>query len=47
MIDYKTEPKKNRSSQILSYSKVLNDMGYFDIENILVYINDKVQILKI
>ncbi len=48
VIDYKTgTPKKTDQSQILSYSTVLNNMGYFDIENILVYINDKVQILKI
>ena len=38
-IDYKTgTPKKTDQSQILSYSTVLNNMGYFDIENILVYI---------
>ena len=48
VIDYKTgTPKKADQSQILSYSTVLNNMGYFDIENILVYINDNVQILKI
>ncbi len=48
VIDYKTgTPKKTDQSQILSYSTVLNNMGYFDIENILVYINDNVQILKI
>ena len=48
VIDYKTgTPKKTDQSQILSYSSVLNNMGYFDIENILVYINDKVEILKI
>ena len=48
VIDYKTgTPKKTDQSQILSYSTVLNNMGYLNIENILVYINDKVQILKI
>ena len=48
IIDYKTgTPKKTDESQILSYSTVLNNMGYFDIENILVYIGDKVQVLKI
>ncbi len=48
VIDYKTgSPKKTDQSQILSYSTALNNMGYFDVENILVYINNKVKILKI
>ena len=48
IIDYKTgRPKKEDKEQILSYSKVLNEMGYEHSENILVYFNDKVDVLKI
>ena len=48
IIDYKTGvPKKTDTEQIKSYAVALNDLGYKRINNYLVYINQKVEIVKI
>ena len=48
IIDYKTgRPKKTDIEQIKSYAVVLNDLGYKRINNYLVYINQKVEIVKL
>ena len=47
IIDYKTgKPNQTDSKQIKSYAAALNDLGYSRITTYLVYINQKVEIVK-
>ena len=48
VLDYKTgNPKKGDIEQIKKYGMVLQDLGYDKIDNYLVYINNKIKVIKI
>ena len=47
ILDYKTGmPKKEDAEQIQRYAVALNDLGFDQVEKVLVYINSEIQIIK-
>ena len=47
ILDYKTGmPKKEDAEQIQRYAMALNDLGFDQVEKILVYINSEIQVIK-